>query len=118
MKTEILHNLKKANQTITRFVSELTSAEPLDRPALAVARLKNVTAQITSVERLLPGLPSATVRGQDLVTEIKMYEVNLGLFKKTMEELQPVLENEKRLVGKSLNRLGAARDWSQLLKDI
>ena len=49
--------------------------------------------------------------------EIRTYEVNLALVKKAIEDLGPVLEEKMRLTKEAIARLGAARNWSDSMKD-
>ena len=70
------------------------------------------------IEKVLGSVPPPGSREADLDKELRSYAVNLGLLKKSIEELEPSLKEEMRLIKETLTRLSAARGWSESLKDL
>jgi hypothetical protein len=118
METALLQDLRAANRAITRFVSELSIANASPWKDSYSGQIESLTTQLIKIEKVLGSLPPPGSRDEELAKELKTYAVNLGLIKKAVEELGPVLEERTRLAKESIARLGAARSWSDSMKDL
>jgi hypothetical protein len=118
MEATLLQDLRTANQAITRFVSELSVAKAPPQPEWYSGHLDSLTAQVNKIEKVLGAVPPPGLRDEELAKELRIYAVNLGLIKKAIEGLGPLLKENMRLVKEAIARLGAARSWSESLKDL
>jgi len=118
MENAFLRDLRTANQAITRFVSEMSAIKASSRPKWHSIHVDSLTGQLHEIEKVLASLPPAGLRDADLDKELRSYIVNLGLLKKSIEELAPSLKEEMRLLKEALTRLSAARYWSESLNDL
>ena len=117
MATELIGEIRNANHAISRLVSELPAAKsspPADRQSI---HLESLTEHLNRMENVLKSLPPPESRDVELAKELETYEVNLGLLKKSIEELGPALEGKIRLAKETIARLGAASNWSAALKN-
>ena len=118
METALLRDLRTTNQAITRFVSEVSVTKGSPHPKWRSLRVDNLTNQLNKIEKVLSSVPPPGLRHADLDKELRIYAVNLGLLKKSIEELEPSLREEMRLIKEALTRLSAARGWSESLRDL
>ncbi len=118
MKTELLDDLRIANQAITQFVSHLSATKASPQPESYAIQLDHVTSQVVKIEKAIASLPPPASRDANLDKELKTYAVNLGLLKKAVEDVEPILRSGARMVKEAIGRLGAARSWSESLKDL
>lgn len=117
MENSLLQDLKAANQAITRFVSEVSAANTSRQAESYSGQIESLTAQLNKIENVFGHLPPPGSRNEELANELRTYEVNLVLIKKAIEELGPVLEGKMRLTKEAIARLGAARSWSDSMRD-
>jgi hypothetical protein len=118
METALLQDLRNANQAITRIVSELSATKPPPLPEWYSGHFDSLTAQVNKIEKVLASVPPPGLRDEELAKELKIYVVNLGLIKKAIEGLGPLLKENMRVTKEAIARLGAARSWSASLKDL
>ena len=118
MATELLPDIRNANHAISRLVSELPAAKASPPAARQSIHLESLTEHLNRMEKILKSLPPPESRDAELAKELETYEVNLGLLKKSLEDLGPVLEGKIRLAKDTIARLGAASNWSDALKNL
>jgi hypothetical protein len=118
MEAALLQDLRAANQAITRFVSEVSTAKESPRPQSYHLNVDSLMSQINKIAKALGTLPAPGWRDAALETELRIYVINLRLLKKTVEELEPLLKEKARLLKEALDRLSAARNWSESLEDL
>ncbi|MGO8789743.1 MAG: hypothetical protein ACLQVL_20485 [Terriglobia bacterium] len=118
MEIVLLADLRAANQAMTRFVSELSVTNLSPQNESYSGRIESLTAQLRRIERVLRSIPPPGSRNEELAKELRTYVVNLGLIKKAIEELGPVLEEKMRLTKETIARMDAARNWSDSMKDL
>lgn len=117
MASELVRDLRNANHAISRLVSELATAKASPQADWQSVHLERLTEHLNKMEKALKFLPPPESRDEELAKELETYEVNLGLFKKSIEDLGPVLEVKMRLAKEAMARLGAARNWADSLED-
>ena len=118
MDTAPLQDLRAANQAITRFLSELSRAKASPDLNWNSVHFDSLTALLSRMEPAIRSLPPAGAAGDELARETRIYAANLGLLKKTIEELEPFLREKMRSIEEAVSRLGAARTWSESVKDL
>jgi uncharacterized alpha-E superfamily protein len=118
METTLLQELRIASQAITRFVSELAATKASPRPESYSIQVESLRRQLNKIEEALGSVAPPGLRAAELDEELTTYAVNLGLLKKALEELEPSLKEEMRLVKSALARLGAAGNWSESLRSL
>jgi hypothetical protein len=118
METPLLQDLRAANQSITRFVSELAAAKASPKPESYSIQIEGLRRQLNKIGETLGAAGPPALRSEELDKELTAYVVNLGLLKKAIGELEPSLKEEMRSVKAALARLGAANSWSQSLKSL
>lgn len=118
METPLLQDLRAANQSITRFVSELSVARTSPKPESYSTQIEGLRRQLSKIEEILGSGAPPALHGEELDKELTAYVVNLGLLKKAVGELELSLKEELRSVKTAIDRLGAANNWSQSLKNL
>jgi predicted nucleic acid-binding Zn-ribbon protein len=118
METPLLQDLRAANQTITRFVSELSVAKTSPKPDSYSIQIESLKRQLNKIWEGLGSVGPSGLRSEELDKELTAYAVNLGLLKKAIGELEPSLKEEMQSVKAAIDRLGAASSWSQSLKSL
>ncbi len=118
MEAALLQDLRTANQAITRFVSEVSVTKASPKRESYSIDLDSLRRQLIKIEKALASVPPPGLRDAGLAQELRIYTVNLGLMKKAIEELGPLLKEEVRMVKEAIARLGAARSWSESLRDL
>jgi hypothetical protein len=118
MESALLQDLRATNQTITRFVSELSVTKASPKPESYSTQLESLSRQLNKIGEALGSVGHAGSRSAELDKELTAYVVNLGLLKKAIGELEPSLKEELRSVKAAIDRLGAANSWSQSLKNL
>jgi len=113
----LLQDLRAANQAITRFVSELSAKKASPRPESYSISIKGLKRQLNRIEAALGSVAPPGSRSAELDKELTTYAVNLGLLKKSVEDLEPSLKEEMRQVKAAITRLGATSSWSESLKN-
>jgi hypothetical protein len=118
MEAALLQDLRTANQAITRLVSELSVTKPSPKPKSYSLHLDSLTRQLSKIEKALASVPPPDLRDAGLDNELRIYALNLRMLKKAIEDLEPLLKEELRFLKDTTVRLGAARNWSESLKDL
>jgi hypothetical protein len=118
MENSLLQDLKVANEAVTRFVSAVSAASTSQQAEWYSGQIETLTAQLKKIEKVFGHVPPPGSRNEELAKELRTYEVNLVLIKKAIEDLGPVLEEKMRLTKEAIARLGAARNWSDSMKDL
>ena len=118
METPLLQDLRAANQSIMRFVSELSVARTSPKSESYSIQIEGLRRQLNKIEETLGSGGPPGLRSEELDKELTAYAVNLGLLKKAIGELEPSLKEEMQSVKAAIDRLGAASSWSQSLKSL
>lgn len=118
MESALLQDLRAANQSITRFVSELSVTKASPKPESYAIQMESLKRQLNKIGEALGSVGPLGLRSAGLDKELTAYVVNLGLLKKAIGELEPSLKEELRSVKAAIDRLGAANSWSQALKNL
>jgi len=118
MDSNPLNDLRAANQTITRFVTEVSAIRSSPDAQLATLRVDALAQQLNGVGGVLKSLPPKEERSGELETEVQSYIVNLRLAQTALEQLGPVLEEQLKVVKEKMARLEAAQGWSGAVKEL
>ena len=65
MENTLLQDLKAANQAITRFVSELSTANTSPQAASYSGQIESLTAQLSKIEKVLGSVPPPGSRDEE-----------------------------------------------------